>query len=227
MIRPAPLTLFFALSVAPLSAQTPPATQAHIVYTFEHPQLQPSRYTITIDETGAGRFASQPGPPGDSSDGVFPTALDRPILLDDSLRSDLFRYARSHSFFATHCSASQNGLAFTGNKTLSYSGPDGSGSCTFVWAGDPGLQRIADQLGAVAFTLEEGRRLDVEVRHDRLGLDAELETLQDAVKDRRAWDLPNIADQLKVIADDQQVMDRARKRALALLSRCETPQKRN
>ena len=227
MIRPAPITLFFALSIAPLSAQTPPPASAHIVYTFEHPQLQPSRYTITIDETGAGRFASEPGPAGDSSDGVFPTALDRPILLDDSLRSDLFRYARSHSFFATRCSTSQSGLAFTGNKTLSYSGPDGSGSCTFVWAADPVLQRIADQLGAVAFTLEEGRRLDVEVRHDRLGLDAELETLQDAVKDRRAWDLPNIADQLKVIADDQQVMDRARKRALALLSRCETPQKRN
>jgi hypothetical protein len=227
MFRPAPLTLLFALAAVPLTAQIPPPASAHIVYTFEHPQLQPSRYTITIDETGAGRFASEPGPAGDSSDGVFPSALDRPILLDDSLRGDLFRYARSHSFFATHCSANQNGLAFTGNKTLSYSGPDGNGSCTFVWAGDPVLQRIADQLGAVAFTLEEGRRLDVEVRHDRLGLDAELETLQDAVKDRRAWDLPNIADQLKVIADDQQVMDRARKRALALLSRCETPQKRN
>ncbi|MGC2300122.1 MAG: hypothetical protein WA476_15045 [Acidobacteriaceae bacterium] len=227
MIRPAPLTLLFALAAVPLTAQIPTPASTHIVYTFEHPQLQPSRYTITIDETGAGRFASEPGPVGDASDGVFPTALDRPILLDDSLRSDLFRYARSHSFFATHCSASQTGLAFTGNKTLSYSGPDGNGSCTFVWAGDPALQRMADQLGAVAFTLEEGRRLDVEVRHDRLGLDAELETLQDAVKDRRAWDLPNIADQLKVIAEDQQVMDRARKRALALLSRCETPQKRN
>jgi hypothetical protein len=89
------------------------------------------------------------------------------------------------------------------------------------------LQRIADQLGGVAFTIEEGRRLDLEVQHDRLGLDAELETLQDAVKDRRAWDLPNIAPQLQTIAENQQVMDRARKRAQALLARCETAPKRN
>jgi hypothetical protein len=227
MIRPAPLMLLLALAAPPLSAQAPLAA-ARIVYTFEHPQLQPSRYTFSIDETGAGRFTSQPGPvPTDATDGVFPTPLDRPILLDDSLRADLFRYARSHSFFATRCSTTQTSLAFTGNKTLAYSGPDGSGSCTFVWAGDPALQRIADQLGAVAFTLEEGRRLDLEVQHDRLGLDAELETLQDAVKDRRAWDLPNIAPQLQTIAEDQQVMDRARKRALALLARCEAAPKRN
>ena len=95
MFRPAPLTLLFALAAVPLTAQIPPPASAHIVYTFEHPQLQPSRYTITIDETGAGRFASQPGPPGDSSDGVFPTALDRPILLDDSLRYALRAVAAS------------------------------------------------------------------------------------------------------------------------------------
>jgi hypothetical protein len=206
-----------------LTAQTP----ARIVFSFDHPQLQPAHYTITIDETGAGRFTSQPGSVSDASDGVFPAPVDRPIQLDDTLRADLFGYARTHSFFATHCASAQTNLAFTGNKTLTYSGPDGSGSCTFVWAGDPALQRIVDQLGAVAFTLEEGRRLDVEVHHDRLGLDAELEALQEAVKDRRASDLPNIAEELHAIADNQQVMDRARKRALALLAHSETSQKRN
>ncbi|MFY9746753.1 MAG: hypothetical protein WA891_03445 [Acidobacteriaceae bacterium] len=226
-IYPAPLMLLLALLAPPLSAQTS-LTAAHITYTFEHPQLQPSRFTISIDETGAGRFTSQPGPaPTDATDGVFPTPLDRPIVLDDSLRANLFRYARSHNFFATRCSTTQTSLAFTGNKTLAYSGPDGSGSCTFVWAGDPALQRIADQLGAVAFTIEEGRRLALEVQHDRLGLDAELESLQDAVKDHRALDLPNIAPQLQTITQDQQVMDRARKRAQALLSHSETTTKRN
>jgi hypothetical protein len=222
-VAPLLLTCLLVLAAAPLAAQAP----ARIVFTFEHPQLQPSHYTITFDETGAGRFVSQPGPVSDASDGVFPTPVDRPILLDDALRADLFRYARSHSFFATHCASAQTNLAFTGNKMLAYTGPDGTGSCAFVWAGDPALQRIADQLGAVAFTMEEGRRLDVEVRHDRLGLDAELETLQDAVKDRRASDLPNIADELQAIAQNQQVMDRARKRALALLAHSENPQKRN
>ena len=234
IFSPVLLSLLLTLGVARLTAQTPAPTQvppsptpARIVYTFDHPQLQPSHYTITIDETGTGRFASQPGPVSDPSDGVLPAPVDRPIQLDDSLRAGLFHYARAHNFFQTHCTHDQSSLAFTGNKTFFYTGPDGAGSCSFVWAADPALQSISDQLGSVAFTLEEGRRLDVEFRHDRLGLDAELASLQDAVKDRRAAGLPNIADQLHAIAENQQVMDRARKRALALLSRCEPPQKSN
>jgi hypothetical protein len=234
VFRPFLLSLLLTLAPASLSAlvsaaaQDPsPRTPARIVYTFDHPQLQPSHYTITIDETGAGRFASQPGPVSDSSDGVLPAPVDRPIQLDDSLRASLFHYARAHNFFQTHCTRLQSSLAFTGNKTFSYAGPDGTGSCSFVWAADPALQTISDQLGSVAFTIEEGRRLEVEFRHDRLGLDAELASLQDAVKDRRAAGLPNIAEQLQVIAEDQRVMDRARKRALALLSRCEPQQKPN
>lgn len=217
------LSLFAALA-AGAAAQT----SSRIVYTFQHPQLNPTKYTITIDESGAGHFSSQPGLTNiDYQDGVFPSPVERDIHLDQKLRADLFDYARSHGFFGQRCDSSRSGLAFTGNKTFAYAGADGQGTCSFVWASDPVLQRLSDQLNAVAFTIEIGRRLEVEVRHDRLGLDSELEGLQDALKDQRAWDLPNIASDLQAIAEDQQVMDRARKRALALLSRCEAPDKRN
>ncbi|MGC2618226.1 MAG: hypothetical protein WA414_04240 [Acidobacteriaceae bacterium] len=213
-----------ACAAAPLFAQS----QARIVYTFDHPQLQPAHYSITVDENGAGHFESMPGTAAsDEDDSVRPAPVSRDIRLDDGLRADLFRYARSHDFFGGRCERKPSGLAFTGNKSLAYTGPDGHGSCAFVWAADPVLQRLTDQLNAVAFTIEIGRRLDVEVQHDRLGLDSELESLQDAVKDRRASDLPNIAPELQTIASDEQVMDRARKRALALLSCCENPQKSN
>jgi len=224
-MRSHPALLAFAVSIlaaAPLAAQTP----ARIVYTFEHPQLQPSKYTITIEENGAAHFVSEPGLPQQGDD-VFPAPVDRSIHIDPTLTTSLFNYARTHNDFATDCSRHQSNLAFTGNRTLTYTGPDGHGSCAFIWAADSTLQNLSDQLGAVALTLEIGRRLGVEVQHDPLGLDAELESLQDAVKDRRASDLPNIAQQLQTIADDQQVMVRARKRAVALLSRCETTPKSN
>ncbi|HEX3986788.1 MAG TPA: hypothetical protein VHX13_09290 [Acidobacteriaceae bacterium] len=222
-LHPALLSFVVSLlAAASLAAQTP----ARIVYTFEHPQLQPSRYTITLEENGAAHFVSQAGVTQQDDD-VFPAPIDRSIRIDESLRSSLFQYARTHSFFATNCDRHQGNLAFTGHRTLTYTGPDGQGSCAFIWAADPTLQRLTDDLGAVALTIEFGRRLNVEVQHDRLGLDAELESLQDAVKSRRASDLPNIAEQLQTIAEDQQVMERARKRALALLSRCENPQKSN
>jgi hypothetical protein len=232
MLRPAPIFPLLSALVAgslAISAQTTPApATARIVFTFDHPQLQPARYTIAIDESGAGHFTSEPGPvAADQSDGIVPAPLDRPIQIDDSLRAGLFRYARTHNFFGSPCSTTRSGLAFIGNKTFTYTGADGKGSCSFVWAADPTLQRISDQLGAVAFTVEEGWRLDIEVQHDRLGLDAELENLQDAVQNQRASDLPNIASQLQAIAEDQRVMDRARKRAVALLARCGDTPKRN
>jgi hypothetical protein len=218
------LSCLLVLAAGSLAAQTP----ARVVYTFDHPQLQPSRYSITIDENGTGHFISQPGPlDPESTDGVAPAAMDRDIQLDAGLRAALFGYARGHNYFDGRCDRGNAGLAFTGNKTLTYTGADGHGTCAFVWASDAVLQRLSDQLNAVAFTIEIGRRLDVEVLHDRLGLDSELESLQDAIKDQRASDLPNIADELQAIAGDEQVMDRARKRALALLSRCDAPPKRN
>lgn len=218
------LPCVLVLAAGSLAAQSP----ARIVYTFDHPQLQPARYTITIDESGVGHFVSQPGSTvPDSTDEIVPAPIDRDIRLDDSLRAALFSYARGHNYFDTRCNKATGGLAFTGNKTLTYTGADGHGTCAFIWGSDAVLQRLSDQLNAVAFTLEVGRRLDVEVRHDRLGLDDELASLQDAIKDQRASDLPNIATELETIAGDQQVMNRARKRALALLSRCDAPPKRN
>ena len=222
---PVVIALVFVAAGAPAQTQGG-APLAHITYIFEHPQLQPSQYTISVDETGAGRFTSRPGP-AEASDDVMPAPMDRPILLDDALRSTLFSYARSHNFFDTNCTTAKTNMAFTGNKTLSYSGPDGKGSCKFVWAADPALQRITDDLGAVAYTLEEGRRLGVEALHDRLGLDAELSDLQDAFKDHRASDLSSIADELRAIAENQQVMERARKRAVSLLAHCQNRQRSN
>lgn len=217
-----------ACVLAPLPVTASAQTAARIVYTFEDAGLQPARYSITIDETGTGHFVSQAGPPpSDNSDDVYPAPIDREIRLDDPLRAQLFNYARAHKFFQEPCDRGHSNLAFTGNKTVTYSGQDGHGSCAFVWAADPVLQKLSDDLGSVALTLEFGRRLDVEVRHDRLGLDAELESLQDAVNDRRAADLPNIATELQAIAEDQDVMQRARKRALALLNKCEGPSRRN
>jgi hypothetical protein len=77
--------------------------------------------------------------------------------------------------------------------------------------------KLAEDLIAVAFTLEEGRRLAVEHQHDRLSLDAELEELQDAVKSGRAQQIQNIAPQLNAIAADEKVLERARSRARQLL----------
>ena len=217
-MRPLHAAIAVALALAPLAASAQDSSP-QITYTFENPQLQPASYTILIREDGSGHFRSTAGPSAGpaSDDDVAPGALDRDIRIEDPLRTQLFRYARSHHFFAEKCDHGAKNIAFTGKKTLTWSSPDAHGSCTFDWASDPVLQHISDQLVSTAFTLEEGRRLDVELKHSRLGLDAELATLQDAAKDQRAVGLNNIAPELESIAQDEEIMQRARARANALL----------
>jgi hypothetical protein len=216
------------LVLAPFAASAQDSS-TQITYTFENPQLQPAGYTILIREDGSGHFRSIAGPASTqaSNDDIAPGALDRDIRIDDPLRAQLFRYARSHHFFAEKCDHGAKNIAFTGKKTLSWSSPDAHGSCTFDWASDPVLQHISDQLISTAFTLEEGRRLDVELKHSRLGLDAELSTLQDAAKDQRAVGLNNIAPELEAIAQDEEIMQRARARAIMLLRMASTPESRH
>jgi len=213
-------TLFLAL------AQSPAPAPSTIVFQFDDPQLQPSSYSIQIHEDGSGRYKSTPAAPtpgatvpSDSADDILTSQpQDREIKIGDPLRSELFAAARSHHFFAMTCEAPKNHVAFTGKKTLTYSGPDGQGSCTYNYSRDDQLNRIAEDLEAVAFTLEEGQRLALQHEHSRLALDAELETLQDSAKGGRALEIENIAPQLQAIVDDESVMLRARKRARALLA---------
>lgn len=199
------------------AAQQP--NTARIRFVFENPKLQPASYVLDINEDGSGHFHSEPGS-ADSSDpeGITSQAVNMDIRIEEPLRSALFKTARSQNYFAVACDSAKSKVAFTGKKALQYTGPDGNGSCTFNWSRDQQIMKVADDLIAVAFTLEEGRRLAVEHEHNRLGLDAELEELQEAVKGGRAQQIQNIAPQLEAIASDEKVMERARLRARQLLA---------
>jgi hypothetical protein len=218
MMLPVLITLAFALS------QAPPAASPTITFKFENPQLQPATYSLEIHEDGSGRYKSVPAAqtpdtaiPSGPTDEIMPQPLDREVKIGDPLRAQLFAAARSHHFFAIACEAPKIRVAFTGKKTLTYSGKDGQGSCTYNYSRDEQLNHIAEQLEAVAFTLEEGQRIALQHEHSRLALDAELEALQEAASSGRALEIGNIAPQLQSIVDDEEILLRARKRAKALL----------
>jgi hypothetical protein len=188
-----------------------PANHSYIRFTFENPQLEPAAYSLEIYEDGTGSYSATLG----SDSGA--QSVKRAIHIHDPLLSRLFETARAHHFFAMDCQAPHSHVAFTGKKTLAYTGPDGQGACTFNYSHEQSLNQIANDLISVAYTLEEGTRLASEHLHDRLSLDGELESLQDAAQDRRALELGNIAPELESIANDDAVMNLARKRARALL----------
>ena len=196
---------------------------ATVSFQFDNPALQPARYSLVMAEDGAGRYRSEGGgassaaAPDEAASAAAAQPLDRAITLAEPLRKQWFAAARKNRLFAVECDTKRDKIAFTGNKTLSYTGPEGAGSCTFNYARDPRLQQLADSLIAVANTLEEGRKLELLLSHDKLGLDAEVELLGAEQADGRALELENIAPVLHAIAGNVEVLHRTRSRAEALL----------
>ncbi len=203
------------LAPVPVLAQVPQST---VTFTFDNPALQPAHYTLVIHQDGTGRYQSTPGSAAVEGP-LQPEPQDRAITVPDPLRTQLFALARKNRLFAAKCDSGQKNIAFTGNKTLAYAGPDGSGSCTFNYAKNGQIGQLADNLIAVATTLEEGRRLQLLLDHDKLGLNAEVETLAGEQASGRAQALGNIVPVLRAIAADPDVLNHTRARVETLLAR--------
>ena len=202
--------------------QAPPTADPVIQVDFSNPGLSPSQWTMTLHPDGTGHFQSPMGKaPGDGQQDLGIPAVNRDIQVSAGFAEGVFDAAQRHNWFNETCDSHLK-VAFQGWKTLSYTGPHGSGSCTFNYSRDKRIQALGDSLEAVAETILEGARLEMLLQHDRLGLDADTEFLTEAVEDGRAQQVCAIRQILEQLAQDDGVLERVRKRARALLARGST-----
>jgi hypothetical protein len=115
------------------------------------------------------------------------------------------------------CASKAKNIADTGKKTLTYTGADGSGSCTYNYSENKTIDTVTSTFQGIASTMDEGRRLEFLHKYDRLGLDAEMISLTQEAEAGRALELGTIAPTLAVIADDTAVIQRVRLRAQKML----------
>jgi hypothetical protein len=188
---------------------------------FSNPGLTPSHWTLTIHPDGSGHFRSERGnaPRGEQMTVDAPN-VDRDVRVSAEFAERAFQTARQHRLFGENCESHLK-VAFQGTKKLSYNGPDGQGSCVFNFAKDKDVQALTDSLVAVAGTIVEGGRLEVLLQHDPLGLDRETEYLVEAAGDGRAEQIGAIRGILERLADDDNVMERVRRRVRVLLAMAE------
>jgi len=185
---------------------------------FSNPGLDPPHWTMTLSTDGSGHFrADRAGSPSQSQPQVDPPLADRDIHLNAAFASHVFFIARRHNLFNSPCDSHLK-VAFEGLKRLSYSGPEGEGSCEFNYSRDAEIQGLGESLVAVAATINEGMRLENLLQHDRLGLDKEMEYVSEAAIAGRLQQIGTIRDILQRLAEDDSVLDRVRKRAAALLA---------
>jgi hypothetical protein len=216
------LCFSFVATAQTSEAPTPPATasSSEVSFKFDRVGLPVPHFTLRIHENGTGTYqADQAEIPATQTSmrGQAAQHIDRPINVTPGTVAKIFKDARELNHFSVECASKAKNIADTGTKTLTYAGSDGSGSCVYNYSENKTVQSLTDIFLGIASTLDEGRKLEFLHRYDRLGLDAEINSFADEVKDGRAIELGNISPTLAAIADDTAVIQRVRLRAAKML----------
>lgn len=115
------------------------------------------------------------------------------------------------------CETKQKNVAETGSKSISYATGGVMSRCVFNYSDNEELNAVAATFQAIAQTMQTGDKLKHDHRFDHLGLDADLDTLIVAVKQRYAIELQNIAAILRSIVEDDEILSTSRRKAKGLL----------
>jgi hypothetical protein len=198
------------------SAKTP----AEVSFQFDRTGLPVPRFTLRLREDGTGSYQADQAEiaaTATSMRGQAARHVDRPINLSQGTLAKIFKEARALNHFNIECASKAKNIADTGKKTLSYTGADGSGSCTYNYSENKTVDTLTNTFLSIAYTLDEGRRLEFLHRYDRLGLDAEMISFAQELEAGRALELGTISPVLAAIADDTAVIQRVRLKAQKML----------
>lgn len=188
---------------------------------FTDARQTPAHWVLKLNPDGSGTFDTDGGNDIHGADQkIMAGDVHRTIQLSAALTGRIFATARAKKYFAFPCESKLK-VAFQGAKRFSYAGPEGSGSCEFNFSKDKDIEELQNSLLAVETTILCGARLEKLLQHDRLGLDEELGNLTMWAKDGSAQEMGAIRDTLTRIASDEEVMDRARRKARLLLTQAQ------
>lgn len=202
------------------TADASAAKQAEVSFQFDRPGLPVPRFTLRIREDGTGGYQADQGEiaaTANSMRGQAAQHIDRPIKLTSGTVTKIFKAARAADHFNIECASKLKNIADTGKKTLTYTGAGGSGSCTYNYSENKSVETLTDTFLAIAYTIDEGRRLEFLHRYDRLGLDAEMISFSQELEAGRALEIGTISSTLAAIVDDMAVIQRVRLRARKML----------
>jgi len=168
-------------------------------------------WTVRLQADGAGSYV----------EGAAADAKPVPLTVSAATLEKLKQ--GEHAAKSGKCETKAKNVAKTGEKTIRYETGEKTEECTFNYSDDAGLMSTTATFLAIADTMQRGKRLEHDLRYDRLGLDAEMESLVAAQKDGSAIEMGNIAPILQALVSDDHVIDRVRRRAARLLQDAGAP----
>ena len=200
-----------------LDQATTRLTQPTVTFVFDFPRGRPEHYSITVDSNGKAVYESrdvvslnQGEPPSERNLILF--------QLSPATRARIFDAARQLNYFQGDFDYRKHRIAQMGRKTLIWESGKDRFEASYNWSENALIDDLTHLFQGISNTQEFGRRLASLRRHDKLGLEAELKSMEEAAKDPRGLaELQTIEPLLRTLAQDKAVMEIARKRAERLL----------
>jgi hypothetical protein len=181
-------------------------------------QATPQQYTITVQSSGETKYLSRnPTKPPDEN-GVQGDDYETRFSMSARTREKIFSMAEQARYFDGEFDYKKHAIANTGKKTLSYSDPARRFATTYNWSENPAVDQLTRMFQGISNVIEHGRKIQFLRRFDKLGLEAELKTMEEQSASHYLTELQVIAPTLESIANDPSIMHIARVRAQRLLA---------
>lgn len=214
------LTLVLAPAALAWGQQPPPpppapAVQAaSVTYAVESEQRDPARFSLAVDLVGHAVYQADEAP-GEEGEPREPYRAE--FEVSPATRDRIFGLAQATGYFEGDFEFRKHRIAQTGRKTLTYRDGMRTTSTTLNWSENKQIQQLIDIFESIALTQSLARRLALQRRFDKLGLDATLKRMEQLRRSNFLGELQAIAPLLRQIAADRGVMKLARDRANRLL----------
>lgn len=199
----------------PAPALPPNKTATAVVrFTMDWASQNPPRYSVAIDSEGRATYHSEPT--ATANGGSAPGTYIVEWTANEGTRRKIFDSAQKLNLFQGNF-ASKAKVAMTGVKTLSYKDQSRDVSTTFNYSDNSLIREITHIFQSIETTAEMGRKLNYDVRFDKLGVDADLKALQEQQHDGNAIEFGSIRPILQKIAEDPGMMRMSQQRAKTML----------
>ena len=186
-----------------------------MTFTLDFPGSEPSHYAISVSSDGHATY--------DSDGKLSPDSEGDPFHLDFSMsaetRQRVFELAERAHYFQGEINSRKKNLASTGSKTLTYKDSGRSTSATYNYSPVAAVQQVTQLFQSLSTTLEFGRRLQYFHRYQKLALDEELKSMEEAATGSGLEELAAVMPILQAIALDSSVINPVRARAQRMMER--------
>jgi hypothetical protein len=223
------LACLLLIASGPSPAQE--AVVATISFTCDFPGSNPSHYGLVVTAARQASYTSNAKvsmtkeSSTDDAVSVDDSPFQMDFILSAATTARIFALAKAAHYFEGDLDSKKKNIAFTGDKSLTYRGPNNGNSYIthYNYSPVPAVQEITALFQNLSSAVEFGRRLDYEYRYQKLALDEVMKGMeQTTTLQEVGTDLPAAAPVLQKIADDPSVINPVRARAMRLLQRAET-----